>query len=153
MTSGGDGLGQVCGCRAVSPSRGLPEAVLSFASSGDGKKLFTVRATSCAHLGHDKQANGEAIRRAHRAVTAVRGQCELAVLASGEADNTMRVWNQATAKESDIVLAHGGPVSALGINAAGTQLLSASRGRRRQAMGVPRSRRGLTHPTRSRAWC
>jgi len=59
-------------------------------------------------------------------VTAVAVSANLQVLASGGADNTIRVWNQATAKESDIVLAHGGPVSALGINAAGTQLLSAS---------------------------
>src|SRR5262245_2096816 len=59
-------------------------------------------------------------------VTAVAASANGQVLASGSSDGTLRLWNQATGKESDILGAHGGTITSLSVNPAGNQIASSS---------------------------
>lgn len=127
MTAGADGLVKFWALPPV-PPRVIAHAdtVLAAAASPDGKKLYTgtndkfVRIWNTANLAMEKQFAG------HTApVSAVAVSSNLQVLASASADSTIRLWNQQTAKESDIIITPA-PITSLGINATGSQMLSAS---------------------------
>src|SRR5262249_49168085 len=104
-----------------------PDAVLSAALTGDGKRLFTggadkiLRSWNVTNKQMDRQYAGHTGE-----VTAVAVTSNGQLLASGGADNTIRFWNQNTGKETQSIGGHSSSVTSLAFSPNGEQLLSSS---------------------------
>jgi WD40 repeat protein len=125
LTSGSDGLLRLWALPLV-PAKSFthPEAVPAMAAFADGKQFATggadkiVRQWDLTKNTVVRQFTGHG-----SAVTAMAVGANQAIF-SGDAHGEIRLWNQATGKESAILGAHAGPVSTLALNPAADRLCS-----------------------------
>src|SRR5439155_7690521 len=111
------------------PSRILthPATVLTAATTGDGKRLFTggddkiLRSWDLSKDQVDRQLTGHT-----GPITAIAVNADGQIVASGSADKTIRFWDLGTGKEKVILGAHTSTVTSLSLHPNGQQLLSAS---------------------------